>query len=101
MTKMRTKKAASEVEELDGKAVGFSDHACKKCSEYKDKVVFFIGIDSENSPSEEVYRIGQVVGVRNGAPLIAHFSKYIRSLKDGTRFCFIDELAGKKIGLWN
>ena len=31
----------------------------------------------------------------------AHFSKYIRSLKDGTRFCFIDELAGKKIGLWN
>lgn len=45
--------------------------------------------------------IGQVVGVRNGAPLIAHFSKYIRSLKDGTRFCFIDELAGKKIGLWN
>lgn len=21
--------------------------------------------------------------------------------KDGTRFCFIDELAGKKIGLWN
>lgn len=96
-----TKGAASEVEELDGKAVGFSDHACKKCSEYKDKVVFFIGIDSENSPSEEVYRIGQVVGVRNGAPLIAHFSKYIRSLKDGTRFCFIDELAGKKIGLWN
>lgn len=72
-----TKKAASEVEELDGKAVGFSDHACKKCSEYKDKVVFFIGIDSENSPSEEVYRIGQVVGVRNGAPLIAHSSKYI------------------------
>ena len=49
-----TKKAASEVEELDGKAVGFSDHACKKCSEYKDKVVFFIGIDSENSPSGEV-----------------------------------------------
>lgn len=37
-----TKKAASEVEELDGKAVGFSDHACKKCSEYKDKVVFFL-----------------------------------------------------------
>lgn len=37
----------------------------------------------------------------DGAPLIAHFSKYIRSLKDGTRFCFIDELAGKKIGLWN
>lgn len=96
-----TKKAASEVEKLDGKAVGFSDHACKKCSEYKDKVVFFIGIDSENSSSEEVYRIGQVVGVRNDAPLIAHFSKYIRSLKDGTRFCFIDKLAGKKIGLWN
>lgn len=96
-----TKKAASEVEELDGKAVGFSDHACKECSKYKDKVVFFIGIDLEKSPSEEVYRIGQVVGVRNDAPLIAHLSKYIRSLKDGTRFCFIDELAGKKIGLWN
>lgn len=81
--------------------LGFSDHACKECSKYKDKAVFFIGIDTEKSFSEEVYRIGQVVGVRNEAPLIAHFSKYIRSLKDGTRFCFIDELAGKKIGLWN
>lgn len=96
-----TKKAASEVEKLAGKVVGFSDHACKKCSEYKDKVVFFIGIDSRNSSSEKVYRTGQVAGVRNEAPLIAHFSKYIHSLKDGTRFCFIDELAGKKIGLWN
>lgn len=63
--------------------------------------MFFIGIDPEKSSSEEVYRTGQVVGVRNETPLIAHFSKYIRSLKDGTRFCFIDELAGKKIGLWN
>lgn len=68
---------------------------------YKHGAVFFIGIDTEKSFSEEVYRIGQVVGVRNEAPLIAYFSKYIRSLKDGTRFCFIDELAGKKIGLWN
>lgn len=96
-----TKGAASKVEELNGKTIGFSDHACKECSKYKDKAVFFIGIDTEKSFSEEVYRIGQVVGVRNEAPLIAHFSKYIRSLKDGTRFCFIDELAGKKIGLWN
>lgn len=96
-----TKGAASKVERLNGKAIGFSDHACKKCSEYKDKVVFFIGIDSKESSNEEVYRIGQVVGVRNDAPLIAYLSKYIRSLKDGTRFCFIDELAGKKIGLWN
>lgn len=36
-----TKGAASKVERLNGKAIGFSDHACKKCSEYKDKVVFF------------------------------------------------------------
>lgn len=75
-------------------------------SKYCCKVVFFIGIDPEKSSSEEVYRTGQVVGVRNETPLIAHFSKYIHSkyihsLKDGTRFCFIDELAGKKIGLWN
>lgn len=101
MNSLLSKEVASEVEKLNGKAIGFSDHACKECSEYKDKVVFFIGIDPEKSSSEEVYRTGQVVGVRNGAPLIAHFSKYIRSLKDGTRFCFIDELAGKKIGLWN
>lgn len=101
MDKPLTKGAASKVEELNGKTIGFSDHACKECSKYKDKAVFFIGIDTEKSFSEEVYRIGQVVGVRNEAPLIAHFSKYIRSLKDGTRFCFIDELAGKKIGLWN
>ena len=96
-----TKGAASKVEELNGKTIGFSDHACKECSEYKDKVVFFIGINPEKSSSEEVYRTGQVVGVRSDASLVAHFSKYIHSLRDGTKFCFIDELAGKKIGLWN
>lgn len=96
-----TKAAASKVEKLNGKAIGFSDHACKECSKYKDKVVFFIGINPEKSSSEEVYRTGQVVGVRSDASLVAHFSKYIHSLRDGTKFCFIDELAGKKIGLWN
>lgn len=96
-----TKGAASKVEELNGKTIGFSDHACKECSEYKDKVVFFIGINPEKSSSEGVYRTGQVVGVRSDASLVAHFSKYIHSLRDGTKFCFIDELAGKKIGLWN
>lgn len=101
MNSLLSKEVASEVEKLNGKAIGFSDHACKKCSEYKDKVVFFIGIDPEKSSSEEVYRTGQVVGIKDDALLVLHCKEYIRSLKDGTRFCFIDELAGKKIGLWN
>lgn len=96
-----TKEAASKVERLNGKAIGFSDHACKECSEYKDRVVFFIGIDPEKSSDKEPYRTGQIVGIKDDAPLVLHCKEYIRSLKDGTRFCFIDELAGKKIGLWN
>lgn len=101
MNSLLSKEVASEVEKLNGKAIGFSDHACKKCSEYKDTTVFFIGIDLEKSSDEEVYRTGQVVGIKDDAPLVLHCKEYIRSLKDGTRFCFIDELAGKKIGLWN
>lgn len=96
-----TKAAASKVEKLNGKTIGFSDHACKKCSEYKDTAVFFIGINPKKSSDKEPYRTGQIVGIKDDAPLVLHCKKYIRSLKDGTRFCFIDELVGKEIGLWD
>ena len=100
MNSLLSEKAASEVEKLHGKAIGFSDHACKKCSEYKDTAVFFIGINPKKSSDKEPYRTGQIVGIKDDAPLVLHCREYIRSLKDGTRFCFIDELVGKEIGLW-
>ena len=100
MNSLLSEKAASEVEKLHGKAIGFSDHACKKCSEYKDTAVFFIGINLKKSSDKEPYRTGQIVGIKDDAPLVLHCKEYIRSLKDGIRFCFIDELVGKEIGLW-
>lgn len=100
MSSLLSEETAKQVKDLNGKSIGFSDHACKKCSEYKDTAVFFIGINPEKSSDEEPYRTGQVVGIKDDTPLALHCREYIRSLKDGTRFCFIDGLIGKKIGLW-
>lgn len=45
MNTLLTPDKAKAAAELNGKTVGYADHACKECSKYKDEVVFFIGID--------------------------------------------------------
>lgn len=101
MNSLLTEKNAKAVEELNDKAVGFADHACKECAKYKDKVVYFIGIDATKSESNNPYRTGQLVGVKKDADIVSHCNKFIRTLKDNSQYCFIDKDAGEKIGLWS
>lgn len=100
MNTLLTEKNAQEVEKLHNKAIGFADHACKECAEYKDKVVFFIGIDSSKSTADNPYRTGQIVGIKKDSEVVKHLSKYIQTLKDNSQFCFIEQEAGIKLGLW-
>lgn len=81
--------------------VGYSDHACEECSKYKDTAVYFIEIDSEKSVGNDTYRTGRITGIRKESELVAAAEKYIITLEDGTRFCYIDKKEGKRIGMWN
>jgi len=100
MNSLLTEKNAKAVEELNGKAIGFADHVCGECTKYKDNAVFFIGIDASKSQPNNPYRTGQLVAVRKDSDLVEHLAKYILELRDHAKYCFIEEDAGKKIGLW-
>ena len=104
MNTLLTEEAAKEVKELEGKVVGFSDHCCEECAKHKDEVVYFIGIDAEKSSSnklEELYRTGQIIGIKKEADIIDAFKDYIITLKDNTRICFIDKEAGINLGIFS
>lgn len=101
MNSRLTEEDASKVRELHNKIVGYSDHACEHCAKYKDDVVYFVGINEEKSTNKDVYRTGQIVGVRKEASLVSEVEKFIITLEDETKFCFIDVNIGKQIGLWN
>lgn len=101
MNSRLTEEDASKVRELHNKIVGYSDHACEECSKYKDAAVYFIEIDSEKSVGNDMYRTGRIIGIRKESELVAAVEKYIITLEDGTRFCYIDKEVGKRIGMWN
>ena len=101
MNTLLTPDKAKAAAELNGKTVGYADHACKECSKYKDEVVFFIGIDLKKSEKGNPYRTGQIVGVKKHSALVNAIKNYILTLKDKTKYCFIEKEQGKQIGLWN
>ena len=103
MNQVLTKEAANNVAELHGKVIGWADHCCKECSEYKDKAIFFIGIDTEKSEPNNPYRTGKMVGINKDSDFITkneEFNKFIITLKDGAKMIYIDETVGEKFGLW-
>lgn len=95
-----TEEAASEIAKLNNNVVGYADHVCEQCAEYKDAAVFFIGIDLEQSSHNNPYRTGQITGLKKEAFLVEAFKDKLQYLKDGTTFCFIEEEAGKSLKLW-
>lgn len=104
MNSVLTKKNAKEVEDMHGKVIGFADHCCEECAKYKDDVVFFVGIDESKSSKDslkELYRTGQIVGIKKDAEIVNNFKDYIVTLKDNTKVIFIDEKAGKEIKIFN
>ena len=104
MNQILTEKEASKVKDLHNKVVGFSNHCCDECAKHKDEVVYFIGIDGSKSSSkslEDLYRTGQVAGVKKDANILKYFKSYIITLKDSAEMVIIDEDAGKKLGIFS
>lgn len=100
MNSILTEAHAKEVKKLHNKAIGFAKHVCEECGKYKDKVVYFIGINPEKSEKDNLYRTGQIVGIKKEAPLVEHVKNYIQTIEDGSQMAFIDESAGHNMGLW-
>lgn len=103
MNKILTKKVADNVEALHGKVIGWADHCCEECAKYKDKAIFFIGIDDEKSEPNNPYRTGKMVGINKDSDFITkneELNKFIITLKDGAKMVYIDEKLGEKFGLW-
>lgn len=103
MNQVLTKEAADGVEALNGKVIGWADHCCKDCTKYKDRAVFFIGIDDGKSEPNNPYRTGKMVGINKDSDFITknkEFDNFIITLKDGAKMIYIDETVGEKFGLW-
>lgn len=97
-----TEKCAKEVKDLNNKVIGFADHCCEECAKYKDEVVFFIKIDESKSSKnslKDIYREGEILGIKRGVDIVEHFEKYIITLKDDTQLIFIDKEAWNNLGL--
>ena len=98
-----TENEAKKVKDLHNKVIGFADHCCEECAKYKDKVVYFVSIDASKSSKnslEELYRTGKISGVKKEADIIKSCKDYIITIKDGTQIIFIDEEAGKNLGIF-
>ena len=103
INKILTKPQKEKVEDMNGKVIGFSDHCCEECTEYKDRAVFFVSIDESkrsNGSLEDLYRTGKISGIKKDSDIIKQFKDYIVTIKDGAQIIFIDENAGKKLGVF-
>lgn len=100
MNKILSKKHAKEIENLHGKAIGYSRTACEDCSKYKDEVVMCIAIDETKSEPNNPYRIGQIVGIRKDFQLFIDKSEFIIKTENGVSYCFVEENVGKQIGFF-
>lgn len=103
MNKFLTEKNAEKVKNLHNKVVGFANHCCEECARYKDAAVFFVSIDESKSSKgslKNLYRTGKIVGIKKDSDIVKQFKDYIVTIEDGTQIVFIDENAGKKLGLF-
>ena len=103
MNQVLTKEAANNVAALNGKVIGWADHCCKECAEYKDKAVFFVSIDESKCSShhlKDLYRTGQIIAIKKESNIINYFDNFLITLKDGVKVVFLDEKVGKELEIF-
>lgn len=103
MNTVLTEKYAKNVKDLHNKVVGFANHCCEECAKYKDEAVFFVSIDESKSDHDSLinlYRTGKISGIKKDSDFIVQFKDYIVTIKDGTQIIFMDEKAGKNLGVF-
>lgn len=98
MNQKLTKKAAKEVNELNGKCVGFSNKACNECASHKDECIYVIEINKEQSTSTSPYRTGKYWGVVKNWALFIDHPELILETDNGVKYCFMTEELTHKLG---
>lgn len=93
-------KSAKEIKEANNKAIGFSKDACEECSKHKDEVVYIIGVDEKLSKEDNMYRTGQIVGIKKECEFIINSKDFIYTTNNNVQFMFMDEKAGKQLGIF-
>lgn len=91
MNSVLSKKYAKEIENVHGKAIGYSKTACEDCSKYKDEAVMCIAIDEAKSEPNNPYRTGQIVGVCKDFQLFVDKPEFIIKTENGFNTCYIKE----------
>lgn len=99
MNSILTENHANNIESLNGKAIGYSDHVCDECAKYASEAIFIIAIN-EAKLNKEPYRTGKIVGIKKTSKLAEQLQAYVITLKDNSMYCFMDEKVGKSLGLW-
>jgi hypothetical protein len=100
MNKILTKKAAKEIEEANGKCIGYSKDACDSCSEHKDECVYAVAIDERFSEPNNPYRTGQIVGIKKDSDFVKAYEQFVFETYNGVKYMYVDIKAGIKIGLF-
>lgn len=100
MNTILSNEAARKIKEAHNKAIGVSRNACEECSKYKDEVVYIIGVDRKLSKENDIYRTGQIVGVKKDCEFIINSKDYICTTDNNVQFMLMDEESGKHIGIF-
>jgi len=76
MGNVLSKKNAQQVNEMNGKVIGWSQKPCSECQKHIDEGVFFIiGIDVEKCNEEGVYRSGHIIGIKRDSEFVKHLEE--------------------------
>lgn len=100
MNKILSVKAAENIIKLHNKCIGISKDACDECLKYKDQVVYFIAIDPYKGSSVNPFRTGKIAGINKNSPLVKDHPEFIFKTNNDVCFCYIEESAGKELGIF-
>lgn len=101
MNQKLTKKTAKEVNELNGKCVGFSNKACNECASHKDECIYVIEINEEQSTFTSPYRTGKYWGVVKNWALFIDHPELILETDNGVKYCFMTKELTHKFGFYD
>ena len=100
MNERLNKKSAEEIRKAHGKAIGYSENACEKCTSHKDDCIYVIEIDADKSEPNNPYRTGKYWGIVKDFALFVDHPEYIITTKNGVSFCFMDKELTHKLGFY-
>lgn len=100
MNSKLTPKYAKQVEEFNGKAIGYSANACEECAKYKDICTFCVSIDVKRSEPNNPYRTGQIIGLNKDYIMFVEHPEFVLTTNNEVSFCFMDEELGKQLNIF-